>query len=105
MQHPSMVDTQPLPRFRASERSEDSDSAISVPAVRMGDEQPPPCPDWFAWWLKNEYRPTMKSIAKQLKTRQIVNSAVKPILYSGATLLATEFPRIKSFVEALLGAQ
>ncbi len=102
MQHPSMVDTQPLPRFRASERSDDSDSAISLPAVRMGDESPPPCPDWFAWWLKHEYRPEMKAIRRQLTAKKVAMEVGKPILYSGITLLATQFPWLKQLVGGLV---
>lgn len=99
-----MVDTQPLPRYqRSAPTSEDSESSFSIPpAVRMGDEPPPPCPDWFSWWLKHEYRPDQKRIWKQLTIKKVAMEVGKPILYSGITLLATQYPWLKGLIGSLV---
>jgi hypothetical protein len=77
----------------------DEDTPVSVPALRMGDRPPPTCPDWFAWWLKNEFRPFQREMRKSLTTRKVAAEIAKPLIYGGATLLATQFPALK----ALLG--
>jgi hypothetical protein len=68
----------------------------------MGEESPPPCPDWFSWWLKNEYRPDLRAIRKQLTVKKVAMEVGKPILYSGITLLATQFPWLKQLIGGLV---
>jgi hypothetical protein len=74
----------------------------------MGDEAPPPCPDWFSWWLKHEYCPFQREmqsgLAKALKgltAKKVAMETAKPIVYGLLGVLATRFPELKHLIGSI----